>query len=124
MRMKILLADDEEVVLTLMSATLGNDARYTLLKARDGEEALELARNELPDLIFLDVMMPKVDGYAVCQALKESPNTRHIKVVMLTAMNQDANRQRATEVGADDYFTKPFSPTSLLEKVSAILGLR
>lgn len=121
---KVMLADDEDGVLALVAATLGNDSRYSLLTARDGEEALALARKELPDLVFLDVMMPKMDGYAVCQALKRSPNTRHIKVVMLTAMAQDANRERARAVGADGYFTKPFSPTSLLEKVSDLLGLK
>ncbi len=120
---KVLLADDEDGVLALVAATLGNDNRYSLLMARDGEEALALARKELPDLVFLDVMMPKMDGYAVCQALKQSPNTRHIKIIMLTAMAQDANRERARAAGADGYFTKPFSPTTLLEKVSDMLGL-
>ena len=120
---KVLLADDEDGVLALVAATLGNDNRYSLLMARDGEEALALARKELPDLVFLDVMMPKMDGYAVCQALKQSPNPRHIKIIMLTAMAQDANRERARAAGADGYFTKPFSPTTLLEKVSDMLGL-
>ena len=121
---KVLLADDEEGVLALVSATLGSDDRYSLLMARDGEEALAMARKETPDLLFLDIMMPKMDGYQVCQALKQSANTRHIKIVMLTAMAQDTNRERAKAAGADDYFTKPFSPTALLEKVSDLLGLK
>lgn len=121
---KVLLADDEDGVLALVSATLGNDRRYTLLTAKDGEEALSIARKEVPDLIFLDIMMPKMDGYQVCQALKHANATRHIKVVMLTAMAQDANRERARSAGADDYFTKPFSPTALLEKVSDLLDLK
>ncbi len=121
---KVLLADDEDGVLALVAATLGNDNRYTLLMAKDGEEALAIARREVPDLIFLDLMMPKLDGYQVCQALKQSPSTRHIKIVMLTAMAQDSNREQAKKVGADDYFTKPFSPTALLEKVSDLLGLK
>ncbi|MBI4312441.1 MAG: response regulator [Chloroflexi bacterium] len=121
---KVLLADDEDGVLALVSATLGNDNRYILITARDGEEALTIARRELPDLIFLDIMMPKMDGYQVCQALKQSPATRQIRIVMLTAMAQDANRERAKAAGADDYFTKPFSPTALLEKVSNLLQLK
>ncbi|MBI4338454.1 MAG: response regulator [Chloroflexi bacterium] len=121
---KVLLADDEDGVLALVAATLGNDDRYGLLMARDGEEALSLARKELPDVIFLDIMMPKMDGYQVCEALRRSHATRHIKVVMLTAMAQDANRERARAVGADDYVTKPFSPTALLEKVGQLLDLK
>jgi CheY-like chemotaxis protein len=106
---KVLLADDEDGVLALLAAALGNDDRYSLLVARDGEEALALAKKEVPDLIVLDIMMPKLGGFLVCQALKQSPNTRHIKVIMLTAMAQSANRERARAVGADDYVTKPFS---------------
>ncbi|MBI4201884.1 MAG: response regulator [Chloroflexi bacterium] len=120
---KVLLADDEDGVLALVAATLANDERYILLTARDGEEALAIARREIPDLVFLDIIMPKLDGYQVCRALKLSPTTGHIRVVMLTAMAQDVNRERAQSAGADDYFTKPFSPTALLEKVNDMLEL-
>ncbi|MBI2171036.1 MAG: response regulator [Chloroflexi bacterium] len=120
---KVLLADNEDGVLALLAAALGNDDRYSLLVARDGEEALALAKKEVPDLVVLDVMMPKVDGYQVCQALKQSPPTRHIKIVMLTAMAQYANRERARAVGADDYVTKPFSPTALRTRVRSLLAL-
>ena len=119
---KILLADDEEGILELLSATLGNDNRYILLLARDGEEALRVARREKPDLLFLDILMPKMNGYQVCQALKEDPSTAQTRVIMLTALAQQSYQQRAIEVGANDYFTKPFSPTALLNKVEDLLA--
>lgn len=118
----VLLADDEEDILMLVSATLGGDDRYSLVLARDGEEALNRAREESPDLIFLDVMMPKMDGFEVCRRLKSDSATSHAKIVMLTAMVQEADRQKATEVGADYYFSKPFSPTALLAKVDELLS--
>ncbi len=118
----VLLADDEEDILMLVSATLGGDDRYSLVLARDGEEALSLAREEEPDLIFLDVMMPKMDGFEVCRILKGDSATSHAKIVMLTAMAQEADRQKATDAGADYYFSKPFSPTALLAKVDELLS--
>ena len=122
MTKKVLLADDEEDILMLVSATLGGDDRFTLVLARDGEEALSLAQQERPDLAFLDVMMPKMDGFEVCRRLKADSATAGIKVVMLTALAQDYDRQKGEEAGADFYFTKPFSPTSLLEKVDDLLS--
>ena len=122
MAKKVLLADDEEDILMLVSATLGGDERYELLLARDGEEALTRARDESPDLIFLDVMMPKMDGFEVCRTLKADAATKEIKIVMLTAMAQEADRTKADDAGADFYFSKPFSPTSLLDKVEELLG--
>ena len=118
-----LLADDEENILQLISATLGNDDRYTLVLARDGEEALRCAQQEQPDLAFLDVMMPKMDGFEVCRRLRSSDATAQVKVVLLTALAQDSDRERADEVGADYYFTKPFSPRALQQKVDELLAL-
>ena len=117
----ILLADDEEGVLELLAATLENDDRYILHLARDGEEALRVAQREKPDLLLLDILMPKMDGFMVCRALKDDPATAQIKVIVLTALALQISRERAIEEGADDYFTKPFSPSDLLEKVEAIL---
>ena len=122
MTKKVLLADDEEDILVLVSATLGGDDRYNLILARDGEEALRRAREDKPDLIFLDVMMPKMDGFEVCRILKSESATKHVKVVMLTAMAQELDKQKAEQAGADFYFTKPFSPTALLNKVEELLG--
>ena len=122
MTKNVLLADDEEDILMLVSATLGGDDRFSLILAGDGEEALSLAQQERPDLAFLDVMMPKMDGFEVCRRLKADSATAGVKVVMLTALAQDYDRQKGEEAGADFYFTKPFSPTSLLEKVDDLLS--
>ena len=122
MTKKVLLADDEEDILMLVSATLGGDDRFQLILARDGEEALKRAREDKPELIFLDVMMPKMDGIEVCRKLKSDSETSQVKVVMLTAMAQDMDREKADEAGADFYFTKPFSPTALLNKVEELLA--
>ena len=122
MSKKVLLADDEEDILMLVSATRGGDDRYRLILARDGEEALKRAQEDKPELIFLDVMMPKMDGFEVCRRLKADKETAGVKIVMLTALAQEFDREKAEEVGADFYFTKPFSPTALLEKVDELLA--
>ena len=121
MAKQVLLADDEEDILMLVSATLGGDDRFGLILARDGEEALRQALEKKPDIVFLDVMMPKVDGFEVCRQLKANEETAHVKVVMLTALAQEFDREKADQVGADFYFTKPFSPLALLEKVDELL---
>jgi len=118
----VLIADDEPRVLELVSAVLEDD-RYRLLLASNGEEALDIARSERPDVVFLDITMPIRDGFEVCSAIKEDPATAHAKVVMLTAQSQDAVRQRANEAGADDYFSKPFSPRALVDKLHELLEL-
>ena len=122
MAKKVLLVDDEDDLLRLVSITLGGDDRYELLLARDGEAALDIARREKPDLILLDIMMPEMNGFEVCRQLKTELATSGIGIVMLTAMGQAVDRQRGRQVGADDYFTKPFSPTALLDKVEEVLG--
>ena len=120
---KVLLADDEEEILTLLSATLEGDDRFQVILAMDGEETLRIAMEQKPDLILLDILMPVIDGYEVCQVLKSDPDMAQTKIVMLTALSQELERQKAMEVGADDYFTKPFSPTALLEKVDELLAV-
>ena len=120
---KVLLADDEAQVLDLLQATLASDPRYTLLVARNGDEALDLCRQEHPDLVFLDVVMPRRNGYVVCKEIKGDPSLRDTKVVMLSAMAQGADLDNAMRAGADGYVTKPFSPTALLQKVEGVLGL-
>ena len=119
---KILIVDDEAAVVKLLLTTLGDDDRYRLLVARDGEEALQIARQEKPDLVFLDILMPKMDGFRVCRALKANPATADMKVVMLTALAQDSDREEAIRAGADGYLAKPFSPTDLLEKVEEVFN--
>ncbi len=118
----VMIAEDEESIRHLMEATLRDGPRYRVVVASDGAEALEVARREKPALVFLDVRMPRMSGLEVCRALKSDPATRHIRVVMVTALGTDSDRQRAVQAEADDYFVKPFSPTELLRKLEEILG--
>jgi DNA-binding response OmpR family regulator len=117
---RILLADDDQSLRRLISTTLGTDD-FEVFQAVDGEQALSLARTEHPELVLLDINMPKLDGFEVCRELRAAPETAGIKVVMLTARGADVDRARAREAGADDYFSKPFSPIQLLNKVYALL---
>jgi DNA-binding response OmpR family regulator len=118
---KLLIADDEDGVRSLVRMTLDTGA-YEIIEAQDGEAALALAREHRPDLLLLDVMMPKLSGFEVCQALKGDPDTAGITIVMLTARAQEHDRTHGQETGADDYFTKPFSPVALLRMVDEVLG--
>lgn len=122
MKRRVMVAEDEADILALVVAALGDDERYDLLIARDGEEALELARRKRPALLFLDLLMPKMDGYTVCRLLRADPNNGHMKIVVMTALAQEQDRSRALEAGADDYITKPFKVAHLLEKVDEALN--
>jgi two-component system, OmpR family, phosphate regulon response regulator PhoB len=116
----VLLVDDDEGLRRLIRTTLGTE-HFELLQAVDGEEALQIARQQHPDLVLLDVNMPKLDGFKVCRHLKTEPETSGIKVVILSARGADIDRARGREVGADEYFIKPFSPIQLLNKIYALL---
>lgn len=116
----VLLADDDPGLRRLVGTTLGTDD-FELLQAMDGEEALRIAREQRPQLVLLDVNMPRRNGFEVCRLLKDDPRTAAIKVVMLTARGNEADRAQGREAGADDYFIKPFSPVHLLDKVYALL---
>ena len=118
----ILVVDDEEAVLALVAATLADDDRYSLLLASNGKEAVEVCERARPDLLFLDIMMPDMDGYEVCRLLREDPSTADVRIIMLTALAQDFDRRKAVDVGADEYMIKPFSPAELLERVEQVLG--
>ncbi|HEV8424939.1 MAG TPA: response regulator [Actinomycetes bacterium] len=117
--MKLLIADDEPAVRDLVHVTLEGDD-YEILEAADGVEALEVARGESPKLVLLDIMMPRLDGLEVCRQLKSDPDTSDIVVVMLTAQAQERDRDQGLAAGADDYFTKPFSPLALLNMVERV----
>jgi DNA-binding response OmpR family regulator len=117
---RILLADDDPGLRRLIGTTLGTED-FEVIQAVDGEEALRIARQERPELVLLDVNMPKMDGFQVCHTLKTDPETSGIKIVMITARATDIDRARGREAGADDYFIKPFSPIQLLNKVYALL---
>ena len=119
----VLAADDDEDILDLVAFRLERSG-YTVIVARDGEEALELAAKELPDLAVLDVMMPKVDGFEVTRRLRAEEATSRMPIILLTARSQDADVQQGFEAGADDYLRKPFSPDELRARVQAILGRR
>ena len=108
---KVLIADDEETVRYVVRDMLGQE--NTVLEAKDGEEAVNITRSQRPDLIIMDIMMPKMDGYTACYTIKKDPITKAIPVVMLTAIDQELNRKLAGQMGADGYMTKPFQLNDL-----------
>jgi two-component system phosphate regulon response regulator PhoB len=116
----ILVVDDEEDILELVSYNLQKEG-YQVLAAETGEEALHTAREDLPELIVLDLMLPGLDGLEVCKILKNSPDTKHIPIIMLTAKGSESDVVVGLELGADDYITKPFSPRILLARVKTAL---
>ena len=125
MAAKVLIVDDEVHIRTLIEQTLEDleDEGVELLTADNGADALALIEEERPSLVFLDVMMPKMNGFDVCHAVKNERGLRDIYVVMLTAKGQEFDKQRGVEVGADIYMTKPFDPDELLDKARDVLGL-
>jgi len=116
---KILVVDDEKSIRNLVKRFLGQ--YYTVLEAENGEVAIDIARHEKPDLILLDIMMPKLDGYSACYAIKADKVTSAIPVVMLTALNSELNHKLAQGIGADGYITKPFSVQKLLDTINQFL---
>lgn len=113
----VLVVDDEPHIIKLVRANL-ESAGYRVVTAADGEQAISTARNEMPDLILLDIMLPRVDGYAVCQRIREFSA---VPVIMLTARSTEVDLVHGFEVGADDYLTKPFAVSELLMRVQAVL---
>nr|YP_009420234.1 Ycf27 [Cryptomonas curvata]ASO75722.1 Ycf27 [Cryptomonas curvata] len=114
---KILVVDDEISIRRILETRLSM-LGYTVITAGDGEEALEVYKKELPNLIILDIMMPKLDGYGVCQEIRKESD---IPIIMLTALGDVADRITGLELGADDYVVKPFSPKELEARIKAIL---
>ncbi len=121
MTKKILLVEDEETVLELLSEIFDDLGEYRILYARDGEEALRIARADNPDIILLDIQLPKMNGHEVCKSVKSDPAMSHTKVLMLSGMAQNSGRQKAQEVGADAFLAKPFNVIALAEKVEELL---
>lgn len=117
---RILLVDDEKDLVYAVTMQL-EAAGYEVVAAYDGKEALDKAKKEKPDLIILDLMLPKMDGYKVCRMLKFDQKYRKIPVIMFTARAQEADKKMGEEVGADAYITKPFDPQALLEKIKKFL---
>ena len=116
----VLVVEDELDILQLITHNL-KSADFDVLTAQEGYEALSVAKNHLPQLIILDLMIPGLDGFEVCKELKRSPVTKDIPVLMLTARGEEVDRIVGLELGADDYVVKPFSPRELILRVRAIL---
>ena len=121
----ILIVDDEPHIRALLEQTLEDleDDGIELLTASDGAAALALIESERPDLVFLDVMMPRMNGYEVCRAVRSDLGLTYVTIVLLTAKGQDADRQRGLDVGADEFRTKPFDPDEILDLARSRLGL-
>jgi DNA-binding response OmpR family regulator len=122
---KLLIVDDEAPMRRLLQQSLEDleDDGVEFLIAEDGEEALALIEAERPDLILLDVMMPKINGFDVCQTVRQRLMMKDVTIILLTAKGQAADRERGEQVGANRYMTKPFDPDELLEIASEILDL-
>ncbi|MDO8568240.1 MAG: response regulator [Dehalococcoidales bacterium] len=114
-----MIVDDEAIIRRLLSSMLGQE--NTIIEAEDGEAAVRLARRHKPDLILMDMMMPKMDGYTACKTLKSAPETNTIPIVMVTATGHVLNMKLSREMGADGYVTKPFSQQDLLDTVDRFL---
>jgi two-component system alkaline phosphatase synthesis response regulator PhoP len=122
---KILIVDDEVYIRLLIEQALEDleDEGVELLTAEDGKEALETIKAQKPELVFLDVMMPEMNGFDVCHAVKNELGLGDVYIVMLTAKGQEFDKHRGEAVGADTYMTKPFDPDELFEKATEVLGL-
>ena len=116
---KILIVDDEPHVRRLVRTVLSKD--FTVLEAEDGRQAIDIAGTQKPDLILMDMMMPRMDGLTACYAIKNDPTTRSIPVLMLTAIGFELNVKLSQQMGADAYMTKPFTSQALLDKIAQFL---
>lgn len=125
MSKKILIVDDEPHIRLLLAQTLEEleDEGVDILTATNGLEGLETIQEEKPNLVFLDVMMPKMNGFDVCKAVKKELVIPDVFIIMLTAKGQEFDKNKGIEVGADLYMTKPFDPDEILEKAQQVLGL-
>ena len=125
MEQKLLIVDDEAHIRMLLEQTLEEleDEGVNFFSAENGEEALEIIQTENPQLVFLDVMMPKMNGMEVCRRVKKELALDKVFIVLLTAKGQELDRQKGQEVGADLYMTKPFDPEMILKKAREVLGL-
>lgn len=125
MQKKLLIVDDEAPIRMLLEQTLEDleDEGVILLQASNGQEALDMIRAEQPQLVFLDVMMPLMNGIDVCRTVKKELGMTHVYIVLLTAKGQEMDRQRGLEVGADKYMTKPFDPDALLSLAEEVMDV-
>lgn len=119
---KVLIADDEQNIVISLEFLLSREG-FQVFVAQDGEAALSTARAEKPDLVLLDVMMPKMNGFDVCQALRADPELAAVRILMLTAKGRETEVNKGLGLGADAYMTKPFSTKELVAQVRALLGV-
>ncbi len=117
----VLIVDDAPNIVLSLEFLMKKEG-YDVRSVSNGEEAMEAIAEKIPDLILLDVMMPRKDGYEVCQELRANADWQDIKIVMLTAKGRDVEREKGLALGADDYVTKPFATQELVEKVKSLLG--
>ena len=124
MNKKLLIVDDEPHIRMLIEQTLEDleDEGVELLLAENGEQALQIIEKEKPNLVFLDVMMPKMNGMEVCQKVKKELNLSEVYIILLTAKGQEVDRQKGLDMGADRYMTKPFDPDEMLAIAEQILN--
>ena len=117
----VLVVDDDPVILRLLEVNFEMEG-FTVVRASDGAEGLERAREVLPDVVVLDVMMPRMTGYEVAAAMRSDPQTADIPILFVTARAQSGDVERGMELGVDDYVTKPFDPLDLIARVNAVLA--
>jgi len=118
---RILVVDDEEDIVALVRIRLEAEG-YEVLVASDGQQALDTAKKEMPNLIILDLMLPKIDGYKVCRMLKFDERYKKIPIILFTARSQSSDKDLGMEVGADAYLTKPFDSKVLLDSIKRLLS--
>lgn len=123
---KVLIVDDEPHIRLLLEQTLEDfeDKGVEILTSNNGKEALEIIKKEKPDIVYLDVMMPGINGYDVCDTVKNELKLKDIYIIMLTAKGQEFDKKKGADVGADIYMTKPFNPDAIVEKTADVLGIK
>ena len=123
--LKLLIVDDEPHIRMLLEQTLEDleDEDVELFMAANGQEAFDIIQEEKPQLVFLDVMMPKMNGFDVCQKVKKELNMDNIHIILLTAKGQEMDKEKGMAVGADEYMTKPFDPDTIMEKAMNVLAV-
>ncbi|MFT6559438.1 MULTISPECIES: response regulator transcription factor [Sneathiella] len=117
----LVVEDEPNIVLSLQF--IMRQVGFTVRVASDGDQAIRAVEEYVPDLVLLDIMLPKQDGFAVCENIRNNPACRNVKIIMLSAKSRDADREKALELGADEFITKPFSTRVLGEMVKRLMGL-
>ena len=122
MSKKILIIDDDEEHVDVTSKVLTHIGKFSVVASSDSEKALETIRNEKPDLVLLDIMMPRVDGFTICKGIKDSPDLQHVKIIVYSAKIFEADKKKALRLGADAYISKVIESNKLIDQVNQLLG--